>query len=124
MTPPTPEFPYDAATISEGSSLRASDHNTDGSQLPHDIVVRVTDAVDMSISKLVTDTERRFGESQNQRDERVERLWSRLDPTGQGELDLKGLQKGFRRIDHRELWSCLSLPLLPGITGQEMRIQD
>lgn len=57
----------------------------------------------MSTTKLVTDLERRFGESQNERDVRVDRLWSRLDPLGKGELDLKGLQKGFRRIDHREL---------------------
>ncbi|EFY99297.2 mitochondrial carrier protein [Metarhizium robertsii] len=54
----------------------------------------------MSATKLVSDAERRFGESPNERDARVERLWSRLDPTGKGELDLKGLQKGFRRIDH------------------------
>ncbi|KAG5982350.1 hypothetical protein E4U55_002016 [Claviceps digitariae] len=54
----------------------------------------------MSVTKLVTDVERQFGESQNERDVRVERLWSRLDPSGKGELDLKGLQKGFRRIDH------------------------
>lgn len=64
----------------------------------------------MSTTKLVTDLERRFGESQNERDARVERLWSRLDPSGKGELDLKGLQKGFRRIDHREL--AFLLPLL------------
>lgn len=51
---------------------------------------------------LVTDVERQFGESQNERDVRVERLWSKLDPSGKGELDLKGLRKGFRRIDHRK----------------------
>lgn len=56
----------------------------------------------MSVTKLVTDVERSFGESQKERDARVKRLWSRLDPSGKGELDLKGLQKGFRRIDHRE----------------------
>ncbi len=42
-------------------------------------------------------------ESQNQRDKRVEELWRKLDPAGQGELDLKGLQKGLKRIDHREI---------------------
>ncbi len=42
-----------------------------------------------------------MGVSQNQRDERVEQLWKKLDPQGKGELDLKGLQKGLRRIDHR-----------------------
>ncbi|OAA57945.1 calcium dependent mitochondrial carrier protein [Niveomyces insectorum RCEF 264] len=39
-------------------------------------------------------------ESQNQRDKRVEDLWRRLDPQGDRELDLKGLKKGLRRIDH------------------------
>lgn len=42
-------------------------------------------------------------ESQNQRDRRVEELWLKLDPQGAGELDVKGLQKGLRRIDHRQL---------------------
>lgn len=42
-------------------------------------------------------------ESQNQRDQRVEELWKKLDPQGVGELDVKGLQKGLRRIDHRKL---------------------
>lgn len=42
-------------------------------------------------------------ESQNQRDRRVEELWQKLDPQGVGELDVKGLQKGLRRIDHRQL---------------------
>lgn len=42
-------------------------------------------------------------ESQNQRDRRVEELWRKLDPQGVGELDVKGLQKGLRRIDHRQL---------------------
>ncbi|KAK0708955.1 hypothetical protein B0T26DRAFT_654297 [Lasiosphaeria miniovina] len=41
-------------------------------------------------------------QSQNERDKRVEELWTKLDPAGTGELDLKGLQKGLRRIDHRE----------------------
>ncbi|KAK3397107.1 mitochondrial carrier domain-containing protein [Sordaria brevicollis] len=39
-------------------------------------------------------------ESQNQRDKRVEELWTKLDPQRHGELDFKGLQKGLRRIDH------------------------
>ncbi|GAO14929.1 hypothetical protein UVI_02007670 [Ustilaginoidea virens] len=54
----------------------------------------------MSVAKLVTDVERQLGESQNERDARIERLWSKLDPAGKGELDLKALQKGFHRIDH------------------------
>jgi len=41
-------------------------------------------------------------ESQHQRDKRIEELWRKLDPAGHGELDFKGLQRGLRRIDHRE----------------------
>ena len=40
--------------------------------------------------------------TKNQREKRVEDLWRRLDPQGDRELDLKGLKKGLRRIDHRE----------------------
>ncbi|EQL01427.1 calcium dependent mitochondrial carrier protein [Ophiocordyceps sinensis CO18] len=54
----------------------------------------------MGVSKLVLDAERGLEESQNQRDARVEALWLQLDPGRTGELDLKGLRKGFRRIDH------------------------
>ena len=59
-------------------------------------------AAAMSLSKLVKDVERGLGESQNQRDARVESLWAKLDPGRTGELDLKGLRKGFRKIDHRK----------------------
>jgi solute carrier family 25 phosphate transporter 23/24/25/41 len=41
-------------------------------------------------------------EPQNSRDARIEQLWLKLDPQRKGELDLNGLQKGLRRIDHRE----------------------
>jgi solute carrier family 25 phosphate transporter 23/24/25/41 len=39
-------------------------------------------------------------ESQNSRDARIEALWKSLDPQGRGELDINGLQKGLRKIDH------------------------
>ena len=39
-------------------------------------------------------------ESQNLRDARIEALWKSLDPQGKGELDINGLQKGLRKIDH------------------------
>ena len=39
-------------------------------------------------------------ESQNSRDARVEELWKKLDPNSKGELDLVGLRKGLRKIDH------------------------
>ncbi|KAJ2899777.1 Calcium-binding mitochondrial carrier SAL1 [Zalerion maritima] len=54
----------------------------------------------MAVDKLVSELEAELLESQNQRDARVEELWKGLDPQGKGELDLKGLQKGLRRIDH------------------------
>lgn len=49
---------------------------------------------------MVTDVEMEMKESQNQHDRRVEELWKKLDPQATGELDIKGLQKGLRRIDH------------------------
>ncbi|KAI3394566.1 hypothetical protein diail_2557 [Diaporthe ilicicola] len=54
----------------------------------------------MKITQVVEDFEMGMEESQNQRDSRVEELWRKLDPQGTGELDLKGLQKGLRKIDH------------------------
>ncbi|KAH6996961.1 mitochondrial carrier domain-containing protein [Ilyonectria destructans] len=54
----------------------------------------------MTVSKLVSKAEHGFGESQNQRDARVEELWASLEPERTGELDLKGLKKGLRKIDH------------------------
>lgn len=51
----------------------------------------------MSVSKPVASVE-----TQSQRDARVEALWARLDPERAGELDIKGLRKGLRSIDHRE----------------------
>lgn len=41
-------------------------------------------------------------ESQNSRDARVEGLWKRLDTLNKGELDLNGLRRGLRKIDHRQ----------------------
>ncbi|OPB43241.1 calcium dependent mitochondrial carrier protein [Trichoderma guizhouense] len=38
--------------------------------------------------------------NQNPNHDRVEALWAQLGPCANGELDLKGLQKGFRKIDH------------------------
>ncbi|KAF7546019.1 hypothetical protein G7046_g9428 [Stylonectria norvegica] len=57
-------------------------------------------AVAMSVSNLVAEVEHGLEESQNQRDARVEQLWANLEPDRTGELDMKGLQKGLRRIDH------------------------
>ncbi|KAJ9133552.1 hypothetical protein NKR23_g10637 [Pleurostoma richardsiae] len=54
----------------------------------------------MTIDDVVTEVEVEWRESQNQRDKRVEELWRKLDPQGTGELDLRGLQRGLRKIDH------------------------
>jgi len=56
----------------------------------------------MTIDDVVTEVEVEWRESQNQRDKRVEELWRKLDPQGTGELDLRGLQRGLRKIDHRQ----------------------
>jgi solute carrier family 25 phosphate transporter 23/24/25/41 len=55
-----------------------------------------------STTPWIAKIEHSLEESQNQRDARREKLWRKLDPEGKGELDLKGLQAAFRRIDHRE----------------------
>lgn len=55
----------------------------------------------MKIQKMVSELEAEMTESQNARDKRMEELWRKLDPQGKGELDLKGLQRGLRKIDHR-----------------------
>lgn len=39
-------------------------------------------------------------ESQNSRDARIEELWKKLDTQNKGEIDLKGLQRGLKIIDH------------------------
>lgn len=53
----------------------------------------------MSASKLVTEVEQ---EPQTQRDARIQKLWKKLEPSSSGELDLAGLKKGFRKLDHRK----------------------
>jgi solute carrier family 25 (mitochondrial phosphate transporter), member 23/24/25/41 len=42
-------------------------------------------------------------ESANAQDARVEELWGTLDTTSRGYLDLKGLKKGLKKLDHR-MW--------------------
>jgi len=41
------------------------------------------------------------GETQNERDSRIEDLWQKLDLKKKGKLDLSGLKKGLSKIDHR-----------------------
>ncbi len=56
----------------------------------------------MALPKVITELKMDMEESQNQRDARVEQLWRKLDYQGRGKLDWKDLQKGLRRIDHRQ----------------------
>jgi solute carrier family 25 phosphate transporter 23/24/25/41 len=39
-------------------------------------------------------------------DARVDELWATLDMRKQGQLDLAGLKKGLRKLDHRTLCGC------------------
>lgn len=41
-------------------------------------------------------------ESKDERDERVDKLWETLDTRREGHIDLHGLKKGLKKIDHRE----------------------
>ncbi|RFU78424.1 peroxisomal ca-dependent solute carrier [Trichoderma arundinaceum] len=54
----------------------------------------------MTPSRPATEVEKGLHEPQTQHHDRVESLWAQLEPNASGELDLKGLQKGFRKIDH------------------------
>jgi hypothetical protein len=66
----------------------------------------------MKVTEVASELEMGLQESQNQRDKRVEELWAKLNPEGSAELDFKGLQKGLRRIDHRQFPAvCCRKPL-------------
>ncbi|KAL9948952.1 hypothetical protein D7B24_007490 [Verticillium nonalfalfae] len=54
----------------------------------------------MGVTRLVSELELGWIESQNQRDKRMEELWAKLDTQKSGFLDFKGLQRGLKRIDH------------------------
>jgi hypothetical protein len=63
----------------------------------------------MRPSTQVSDAQHGFEESPHRpRNVQTELLWARLDPSRSGELDYKALQKGFRKIDHRESYQLLS----------------
>lgn len=42
-------------------------------------------------------------EDQKAQDARVEKLWRTLDTQKEGRLDVKGLKRGLRKIDHRKV---------------------
>lgn len=68
----------------------------------------------MGVTNWVTERQMEVDESQNQRDKRVEDLWRQLDPQGTGHLDFKGLQKGLKKIDHRQHQTLPEAPVWPG----------
>lgn len=43
------------------------------------------------------------GETDKERDERLEKLWNTLDSNGDGQIDINGLKKGLKKMDHRML---------------------
>ena len=61
------------------------------------------------------------GAPEDAQEERVKKLWEKLDTTNEGYLDLAGLKKGFAKIDHRESHEfftcrscrCLEVRLFP-----------
>ncbi|ELR05808.1 hypothetical protein VC83_04415 [Pseudogymnoascus destructans] len=54
----------------------------------------------MTWNNLATSVNMKLLESQNERDARVEDLWRHLDPKETGEIDLKGLQRGLKKLNH------------------------
>ena len=59
-----------------------------------------------SVARLVTD--KMDAEPQNAADARVEQLWQTLDTRKEGQLDINGLKRGLKKMDHREsTLSCL-----------------
>lgn len=53
-------------------------------------------------------------ESQKARDERLLQLFKNLDTRNEGHLDLEGLRRGLRRINHRESDHLVLLLPCPG----------
>ncbi|KAL7787120.1 mitochondrial carrier domain-containing protein [Trichoderma ceciliae] len=54
----------------------------------------------MTQSRPATEVEKGLHEPQTQHHDRVESLWAQLGPSASGELDLKGLRRGFWKMDH------------------------
>lgn len=40
-------------------------------------------------------------ETDKERDERLKKLWHTLDASGDGQIDIHGLKKGLKKMDHR-----------------------
>lgn len=63
-------------------------------------------------------------------DARVERLWRTLDTRKEGQLDLNGLKRGLKRMDHRQLPAApiqriLLTPCdLPALKNADLMLRD
>ena len=42
------------------------------------------------------------GESHDDREKRLHELWRTLDPKQEGQIDIHGLRKGLKKMDHRK----------------------
>jgi hypothetical protein len=58
------------------------------------------------------------GESKDERDKRVAKLWETLDTRKEGHIDLNGLKKGLKKIDHRESGAFRALKIGLTISSQ------
>jgi Ca2+-binding EF-hand superfamily protein len=62
------------------------------------------------------------GETDKERDERLEKLWNTLDTGGDGQIDINGLKKGLKKMDHRMVaCMCEELEANPGYSSQKCR---
>lgn len=57
------------------------------------------------------------GESRSDHDKRIRKLWETLDTRHEGHLDLKGFQRGLKRMDHREYLSDRDIPHAPELVA-------
>jgi len=48
------------------------------------------------------------GDGQSAQDARVEKLWQTLDTCNEGQLNLDGLKKGLKKLDHRLFTRAIS----------------
>ncbi|CAK7210388.1 hypothetical protein SCUCBS95973_000764 [Sporothrix curviconia] len=84
---------------SEGASMPSTSVTPAAASVPASAPASPTDAQATSTVAVAELRAIEFS-TKCQRDKRIEDLWRRLDPQGDRELDLKGLKKGLRRIDH------------------------
>lgn len=66
-------------------------------------------------------------DDQHAQDTRVERLWRTLDTQNEGHLDIRGLRKGLKQIDHRLSpipRSLAALTMLLALKNADDMLQD